>query len=220
MTRRAGGAQFFPMPTTSDDPKRADRGPGQAFDIVAFASSAGGVQALTEVLSRLPADFPAAIVAVQHLSPRHESLLSTVLGRKTSLRVADAEEGRRLGPGSVLIAPRDRHVTIGPGGAIHLTETEKVQHVRPSADVLLRSVAEVYGARAIAVVLSGTGHDAADGVRAIHRAGGVVVAQDEATSQFFGMPDAAIRTGDVAHVLPLEEIPETLARLVRGDRVR
>lgn len=182
---------------------------------MAFASSAGGIHALTEVLSRLPSDFATALVAVQHLSPTHESRLAAVLSRETTLQVADAREGERLEPGRLYLAPPDRHLVVGPEGVLHLADSEKIQHVRPSADVLFRSVAEVYGARAVAVVLSGTGHDAADGVRAIHEAGGVVIAQDPVSSEFFAMPEAAIRTGDVAHVLPLEEISDALVRLIR-----
>jgi len=99
-------------------------------------------------------------------------------------------------------------------GTLTLTDSELVNFVRPSADLLFESVAAAYGDRAIAVVLTGSGHDGALGVTAIKQRGGTVVAQDEASSEFFGMPSAAIKTGAVDFVLPLEEIAPTLAALV------
>jgi two-component system chemotaxis response regulator CheB len=188
-----------------------------AFDIVAIAASAGGVFALTQILSGLPGDFSAIIVVVQHLDPRHRSLMPQIFGRRSHIPVDSAVEGMEVQPGHVYLAPPDRHMLINRDGTVSLTQTELVNFVRPSADLLFESVAAAYGERAIAVVLTGAGKDGSMGVTAIKLRGGTVIVQDEATSQFFGMPSAAIRTGTVDFVLSLDEIPSALMTLVAGE---
>jgi len=187
------------------------------YDIVAIAASAGGVFALTEILGKLPADFSAAVVVVQHLDPRHKSLMPQIFGRRSNLPVYQAIEAMEVQPGSVYLAPPDRHMLINRDGSISLTQTELVNFVRPSADLLFESVAAAYGERAIAVVLTGAGKDGSMGVTAIKKRGGTVIVQDEATSEFFGMPGAAIRTGLVDFVLSLDEIPGALVTLMAGE---
>ncbi|HEX9445078.1 MAG TPA: chemotaxis protein CheB [Candidatus Binatia bacterium] len=187
-----------------------------AFDIVALAASAGGLKALSHILAALPADFPAAIVVVQHLDPSHRSMMADILRRHTELEVVQAEEGHRVRPGTAYIAPPNKHLLINPGGGVSLTQTELVHFLRPSADLLFESVAASYKERAVAVVLSGTGSDGSMGVRAIKKMGGTVVVQDEKSAEFSGMPSAAMHTGCVDLVLPLEEIPGALAALVRS----
>ena len=169
---------------------------------------------MSEILCALPADFPAALVVVQHLDPRHRSLMADILARRTVLDVKQAEEGDRLQPGTVYIAPPNRHLLVNPDATLSLSQSELVHFVRPSADLLFESVAASTKTRAIAVVLSGTGSDGAMGVRAIKKTGGTVIAQDEPTSEFFGMPGAAIHTGVVDFVLPLGEIAPALVTLV------
>jgi two-component system chemotaxis response regulator CheB len=185
-----------------------------AFEIVALASSAGGLAALTSVLSGLPGAFPAAVVLVQHLDPRHRTLLADMLGRSTALRVKMAEEGDRLSSGWVFVAPPNYHLLVHAGGGLSLSQSELIHFLRPSADNLFESVAATFPDRAIAVVLSGTGSDGARGVRAIKKAGGTVIAQDQDTSEFFGMPSAAIATGCVDIVLPLALIAPALVGLL------
>ena len=131
--------------------------------------------------------------------------------------VVHGEEGMQLEPDHVFLAPPDRHMLIKRRGTLTLTDSELVNFVRPSADLLFESVAAAYGDRAIAVVLTGSGHDGALGVSAIKQRGGTVVAQDEASSEFFGMPSAAIKTGAVDFVLPLEEMAPTLIALVAAQ---
>lgn len=140
-----------------------------AFEIVALAASAGGLRALSQVLAALPADFPAAIVVVQHLDPRHRSLMAEILSRRTALRVKQAEEGNRLTAATAYIAPPDRHLLVNSDSTLSLTQSELVHFVRPSADLLFESVAASYRDRAIAVVLSGSGSDGAMGVNAIKK---------------------------------------------------
>ncbi len=185
-----------------------------AFEIVAIASSAGGLAALTKVLSALPHEFPAPIAVVQHLDPRHRSLMAKILSTRTALRVKEAEEEERLEPGTVYIAPPNHHLLINPDGSVSLTHSELVHFVRPSADLLFESVAASYKDRSIAVVLTGSGSDGSLGVKAIKKMGGTVIAQDEYSSEFFGMPGAAIQTGNVDFILPLKEIAPALVTLV------
>jgi len=183
------------------------------FDVVALAASAGGLNALTQILAALPEGFPAAVIALQHLDPRHRSLMAEILSRRTALSVKEAEPGASLTVGCVLTAPPNQHLLINPSGAVSLTQTELVHFVRPSADLLFESLTASYKERVIAVVLSGTGSDGAMGVRAVKKMGGTVIAQDQ-TAEFFGMPNSAIETGDVDFVLPLNEIPGALRALV------
>lgn len=188
---------------------------GSIFDIVAVGASAGGLAALKRVLGGLPPDFPLPIVIVQHLDRRHRSLMADILSRTSPLTVKQAEEGDKLEPGCVYIAPPDNHLLVNADGTLSLTRTELVHFVRPSADLLFESVAASYRDRAIAVVLTGTGSDGAMGVRAIKQNGGTVIAQDEKTSEFPSMPLAALQTGSVDFSLPLDEIAGALVTLAR-----
>ena len=185
-----------------------------AFDIVAIASSAGGVTALSELLAELPSSFPSAILVVQHLSPNYVSHLAEILARKAQLPVKPAENGEKSRPGTIYVAPPDQHLLISADRTLSLTQTELVHFLRPSADVLFKSIAAAYGKRAIAVVLTGTGTDGAMGVKAIHQTGGKVIVQDPQTAEFNAMPKNAIATGSVDFILPLLEIAEKLIFLV------
>jgi two-component system chemotaxis response regulator CheB len=188
--------------------------PNAAFDLVALAASAGGLKAISQLLGALPANFPAAIVIVQHLDRRYRSFMADILSRRTGLHVKEAEEKDYLNPSNVYIAPPNHHLLVNPDGTLSLTQSELVHFVRPSADLLFDSVAASYKERAIAVVLTGTGNDGVMGVRAIAEMGGTVIAQDKETSEFFGMPNAAIQTGDVDLILSLSKIASALISLV------
>jgi two-component system, chemotaxis family, protein-glutamate methylesterase/glutaminase len=214
---REDGVSVPPAPTQSPEQERlAIRAglPRSPFEVVAIAASAGGLRALSVVLSALPAHFPASVAVVQHLDPRHRSMMADILSRRTTLRVKQAEEGDRLTAAMVYIAPPNRHLLISAGGVLTLSSSELVHFVRPSADLLFESVADTFKERAIAVVLTGTGSDGSMGVRAVKKMGGTVIAQDEATAEFFGMPGAAIHTGCVDFVLPLDEIAGALVTLM------
>jgi two-component system, chemotaxis family, protein-glutamate methylesterase/glutaminase len=198
---------------TYDAQKQPLNSLGPAFDIVALAASAGGLNALSQVLSQLPANFPVPVLIVQHLDPRHRSLMAEILSRRTPLQVKQAEEGDPLTAGIVYIAPPNRHLLVNPDRTLSLSQSELVHFLRPSADLMFDSVAASHKDRAIAVVLTGTGKDGAMGVQAIRKMGGTVIAQDEATSEFFSMPSAAIQMG-ADFVLPLSEIAIALVSLV------
>lgn len=177
-----------------------------AIHVVAVVGSAGGIGALQVVLAGLPAELDACVIVVIHLTPLAPSVLPAILGRATELRVEQASDGAPLEPGVVWVAPPDAHLLVDEHDMLCLDHSELVHHVRPSADVLLLSLAKNHRGPSTAIVLSGTGIDGAAGAAAVKRAGGRVLAQDEATSQHFGMPGAAILAGGVDEVLALDEI--------------
>ncbi|MCD1295226.1 chemotaxis protein CheB [Methanocella sp. CWC-04] len=183
------------------------------FDIVAIGTSAGGLKALTEVLSNLPKDFPVPILIVQHLDPRHKSLMAEILQRHSDMNIKEAEDGEDIKNSTVYIAPPNRHM-LTTDKKIELTKTEFVHFSRPSIDLLFDSVAADYKDRAIAVILTGSGMDGAIGIKAIKENGGTTIAQDSRTSEYFSMPDTAIKTGSIDFILPLNEIAGALVKLV------
>ena len=183
--------------------------------VVALVASAGGVVAILRVLAELPAALDAAVVVLLHLNPAYRSVLGEILGRQTVLEVRQAVEGDRLAPGTVFVAPPDAHLIL-VGRTLRLDHGPPVQHVRPSADRLLFSLADGEAAFHLAVILSGTGRDGTDGAIALRNAGGTVYAQDESTSDYFGMPEAAIHSGAVAQILPIDEIAPAVIGFVDG----
>jgi two-component system, chemotaxis family, protein-glutamate methylesterase/glutaminase len=183
------------------------------FDVVAVASSAGGIKALSVVLAALPEGLPVPVLVVQHLDPRHDTVLADILGRRTGLAVKLATDGEVALPGTVHVAPPNRHLLVDERGVLTLSAAALVHFVRPSADLLFESVAGAFGERAIAVVLTGSGSDGGMGARAVKTRGGTVIVQDPASAEFEGMPRAAVAAGPDLQ-LSLEEIGPVLSRLV------
>ncbi|HEY4125290.1 MAG TPA: chemotaxis protein CheB [Rhizomicrobium sp.] len=183
------------------------RGSGQ---LVAIASSTGGPGALQQIFSELPANFAAPILVVQHIAGGFaESLVRSLNG--TQLAVKLAEEGEMLKPGTVYIAPDNRHLGISSRNTVALSETPAIEGFRPSATFLFEAAAKAFGRQLTAVVLTGMGRDGVAGLRAVHEGGGTIIAQDRETSTVFGMPKAAIESGFVDRVLPLGAIARELA---------
>jgi two-component system, chemotaxis family, protein-glutamate methylesterase/glutaminase len=183
------------------------------FDVIAIGASAGGIEALHTVAASLPGDFPVPVLIVQHMDPRHKSLLAGLLGRRCRLRVKQAANEEEIVGGTIYIAQPDMHLIVRSGRLV-LTDTKQVHFSRPSIDLLFQSVADVYGDRAIGVILSGSGVDGADGIRAIKAKGGTTLVQDPATAAHTGMPQAARATNCVDFTLPIEEIGPALTSLV------
>ncbi len=180
-----------------------------------MAASVGGLNALSVILKSLPADFPAAIAIVMHMSPDHKSLLAEILSCRTELKVKQAQPGDLLCHSCVFVAPPNHHLSVGGNGILSLSSptAEKIHYARPSAEPLFASVAEVYGKNAIAIVLTGGDGDGSIGVGIIKDHGGMVIVQDRPTSQDFSMPESSIETGDVDFILPLDEIGPKLVEL-------
>lgn len=186
------------------------------FWVVATASSAGGMRALQSLLAELPADFPAAVLVVQHMMPGQRSLLAAILDRGCALPVHEAESGERIAPGRVYVAAPGRHLVLEPDLTLTLSHAAPEHHVRPSAEVLFASVARACGPRCAAVVLTGRDGDGSLRCSDVRTAGGTVIAQDPATAEYPWMPQSAIDTGCVSMVLSLAEIPAALQTLVAG----
>ena len=180
---------------------------------MAIAGSGGALAVLRELLARLPDRFPAAVVVLLHW-PANRPMELPSLERRSTLPITLAHEGQSLKPATVFLAPPGRHLLINPNGSFLLSQTPPLRFVRPSADLLFESLAASCGNRAIAVILSGGGADGSIGVKSVKAAGGAVIAQNQATAEHFAMPKAAIDTGCVDHVLPIQQIPPTLVSLV------
>jgi two-component system chemotaxis response regulator CheB len=183
--------------------------------IVVIGASAGGVEALLRLVRDLPADFPAAVCIVLHIPPDAPSLLAHILGRESKLPVAHAEDRQALVGGRIYIAPPDRHLLVGEDGMVQVARGPRENRHRPAVDPLFRSAALAFGPRAIAVVLTGTLDDGTAGALAVKERGGIVVVQDPAEALYPGMPQSVVRHVDVDHVVPINSMGETLARLVR-----
>jgi two-component system, chemotaxis family, protein-glutamate methylesterase/glutaminase len=194
-----------------DDPRAIAEDP---FRLVVMAASAGGIAALTEILAALTDSFPAAIAIVQHRAPRAPSLLAHVLDRRSALPVTDAIDGEPIRPARAYLAPANYHLLVNADSTFSLTQSEKVHGTRPAAEKLFESAAKNLKERIIAVVLTGGDGDGENGVRIVKKMGGLVIAQDEATSEFFGMPSTAIRTGAVDFIIPLPQIAPKLISLI------
>jgi two-component system, chemotaxis family, protein-glutamate methylesterase/glutaminase len=193
---------------------------GHGYPIIAMAASVGGLNALSVILGGLPANFPAAIAIVMHLSPDHKSILAEILDKRAQLEVREAKTGDFLCRSCVFVAPPNHHLFVAKDGRLKLSspDSKKIHHARPSAEPLFASVADVYKANSIAVVLTGGDGDGSFGVQIIKNKGGMVIAQDRPTSEDFSMPETSIRTGDVDFILPLEAIAPKLIELVTVGR--
>jgi two-component system chemotaxis response regulator CheB len=188
--------------------------------VVALCASTGGPGALRELLCALPSPFPVPILIVLHIGRPFGGAFAAWLDAQTGHRVQEARGGERLEqlPGRVLLAPPDRHLVVGAGGALHLSDAPPRHSCRPSVDLLLESLARECGPRALGCLLTGMGRDGAAGLLALRRAGGRTIAQDEATSVVYGMPREAVALGAAEQILALPAIAPAVAALLRaGD---
>ncbi len=198
----------------STDATHDDRDAGGRVRVVAVAASTGGPAALHRLLGQLPMDTDVPVLVVQHIADGFSEGLATWLGSGTALPVKLAEHGEPLVGGVVYVAPCGRHLAVDVRRSVVLAEDVPVDGFRPSATVLFRSVAAVYGRAAAGVVLTGMGQDGCEGLAALRRAGGRVLAQDEATSVVFGMPGAVVKARLADVVAPVDGLANCLAKLV------
>lgn len=189
--------------------------------VLAIGASTGGPQALFEFFSSLKMTPGVPVVIAQHMPPTFTSILAEHLRRATGLACEEGREGERLTPGKVYIAPGDHHMIVetkGDGVFIRINQDPPENFCRPAVDPLFRTVARVYGAAALGVILTGMGSDGLKGSSAIVAAGGTILAQDEATSVVWGMPGAVSTAGLASAVLPLGEIGRAAAKFIGGRR--
>ncbi|GAB2694053.1 protein-glutamate methylesterase/protein-glutamine glutaminase [Thalassiella azotivora] len=206
----AGAPLRLATPRTHRDP----------FQVLAIGCSTGGPDALATFLAALPADLPVPVVVVQHMPPVFTRQFAQRLDRQLPLTVVESAGGERLLPGVVHIAPGDHHLEVARRGDGVLTRTHQgppENFCRPAVDVLFRSVADVYGARVLAVVLTGMGSDGRRGAERVVADGGAVLVQDEHTSVVWGMPGAVATAGLAEQVLPLDDLGPAVAQRLTGD---
>jgi two-component system, chemotaxis family, protein-glutamate methylesterase/glutaminase len=190
--------------------------------VVAIGASTGGPRALQEILPSFPGDFPAPILIVQHMPPGFTAPFAQRLNNLCAIEVREAVQHEALQPGVAYIAPAGQHMRAVPAfSKSHPTlaldtQPDNLMHI-PSVDVLMKSVAEVFGSTALGVILTGMGNDGAEGMTAIHRQGGLTIGQDEASSAVYGMPRACAELGILSCVVPLSKIP---AQILKATRLR
>lgn len=208
-----GWAVVAPTPGT-------ERGPWET-PCVVIAASTGGPAALLKTIPKLPR-LSASVLIVQHIPAYHTTHLARELAARSAIPVKEAGEGERLMGGVAYIAPGSMNLTVSARGSVTLAPAAKKLAGCPSADIAMASVARYWGSRCLGVVLTGMGRDGAEGVRAIRESGGVVIAQDEASSLIYGMPKAAVETGCVDVVVPVGRLPEAIEAGLRqiGDHGR
>ncbi len=188
-------------------------------DIVAIASSTGGPMALGELIPKLPKNFPVPIVITQHMPKEFTTSFASRLNSSSQLEVVEGFDGLTLKPGRVVIAPGGSHLIVKRrNGAMvcGLSDAPPVLSVKPAANIMFMSVADEYGGNVLCVILTGMGRDGTDGGIALHRKGAYVIAESQKTCVVYGMPKAAVDAGIVDEVLPLNEIPDAMVRLVKN----
>jgi two-component system chemotaxis response regulator CheB len=190
--------------------------PRASVRIVAIGASTGGPQALREILSHLPAGFPVPVVCVQHIGTGFLAEMVAWLAEVSHLSVRQAAQGEVPQGGVVYFAPEDAHLELDGEGRFDLSPAPPCDGHRPSITVTLRAVARRFGAGTVGVLLSGMGRDGAEGMADIAAAGGVTIAQDEASSVVYGMPREAVALGAAQQVLPLEQIAPALVALANS----
>lgn len=186
----------------------------QAFYVVGIGASAGGLEAFEQFFSHMPADSGMAFVLIPHLDPTHKSILADLLKRYTTMEISQAEDGMKVKPDTVFIIPPNKDMSI-LHGTLQLLEPAEGRGLRHPIDFFFRSLAEDWKEKAVSIVLSGTGTEGAQGLKAVKGEGGLVLAQDVKTAKYDGMPASAIATGLVDYVLPPDKMPGHLLRYIR-----
>jgi two-component system, chemotaxis family, protein-glutamate methylesterase/glutaminase len=185
-------------------------------DIIVVGASAGGVEALSRLVADLPADLPAAVFIVLHISPHSGTALPRILDRRTKLVVGHPYNGERIEPGRVYVAVPDHHLIVGPG-VVRVANGPKENGHRPAVDTLFRTAAASYGPRVVGVVLSGTRDDGTAGLRVIRARGGVGIVQHPSEALFPGMPLSAVAGDHPDWVVPVGEIGALLSKLAEEE---
>ena len=209
--RKVKGA---PSPSARPERPEDPSPPPTLFPVVGVGASAGGLEAFAQLLRNLPSDSGMAFVLVQHLAPKHESILASILARETPMSVREATDGVPLEPNHVYVIPPNQDMILSDGHLV-LQPRSAIGGRHLPVDLFLRTLAAVQGSQAVAVVLSGTGNDGTLGCQAVKAAGGISFAQDPTSARYDGMPRSAIAAGCVDFVLPPAGIARELTRLGR-----
>jgi two-component system chemotaxis response regulator CheB len=200
-------------------PKPKARGKVPFIDVIGIGCSTGGPSALAELIPKLPADLRVPVLIVQHMPARFTASLATSLARRSNLRVMEAEEGRPLRAGEVLVAPGGKHLEIAMQDSepfVRLTTGKPVNSFRPSVDVLFKSLASALPGKALSIVMTGMGSDGLEGVKAIRQGGGWCIAQDQASCAVYGMPRSVVESGEADEVVALDDLAKRLQEIAKA----
>lgn len=212
--QNAGGSKAAPKAPVSNRPAPTS-GLDQRFPVVVLAASTGGPATIMRIAPGFTRDFPAAVILVQHMPATFTTQFAAQLAEFTEIRVKEAEANESLQPGTLYICPGGQHLRVTPTGRIQLDgSTGRINGYLPNIDATMETVAAFAGPLSIGAVLTGMGNDGANGAKAIKSAGGLVLAQDEATSVIFGMPSEAIKTGAVDQVLGIDNVYAAIEKRV------
>lgn len=216
-TIQNAGAGSKPAPAKANPRPEAGSGLDQRFPVVVIAASTGGPATVMRIAPGFTSDFPAAVILVQHMPASFTSQYATQLAEFTEIRVKEAESNESLHPGTLYICPGGQHLRVTPSGKIQLDSTTgRINGYLPNMDVTMESVAAYAGSLSIAAVLTGMGNDSANGAKAIKSAGGLVLAQNEATCVIFGMPAEVIKAGLADQVLGIDDVYPAIEKRVVG----
>ncbi len=186
----------------------------KAYKAIVIGVSAGGLRAIIELFKNLPSDYPFPIIVTQHLYPTEDSCLAELLNRITALHVKEASDKEDVKAGNIYLAPPNYHLLVERNETFSLSNDEKVNHSRPSIDVMFESAAYVWGDLLIGIILTGANSDGAKGIKIIKEFGGLTIAQDPEKAEHPAMPLFAINTGAIDKILNLNEINAFLINLV------
>jgi len=220
ITEKIKAAYYANLPALKEikyTPTKFIRPMVSTFKVVVIGSSTGGPKALSYIIPKIPREFEAPIIVVQHMPEGFTTAFAERLNSISNINVKEIEDGEEIKSGNIYIAPSGFHTIVNEEQRFLLTRDKPIHGVRPAVDKTMVSAANVFLHNTIGVILTGMGKDGAIGVRRIKAVGGKVISQDEKTSVIYGMPKAAFETGCVDEVLPLEKIPEGLIRMVSGD---
>jgi two-component system, chemotaxis family, CheB/CheR fusion protein len=187
--------------------------------VVGIGASAGGLETLEAFFHTIPTDSGMAFVIIQHLSPKHKSIMAALLDKHTNMTVREIEDATPLEPNCVYLNPPNKNVAIF-NQVLHLMEPIKTGAINMPIDYFFRALAEDQTEKAIAIILSGTASDGTQGIKAVKGEGGMVMVQDPGTAKYEGMPRSAIKTGLVDFILPVEQMPERLMRYIKHPVIK
>ena len=214
---QSAGACAKPAAAPKAGPRPAAGTSDQRFPVVVLAASTGGPATVMRLAPGFTRDFPAAVILVQHMPATFTSQYAAQLAEFTEIRVKEAESNESIAPGTLYICPGGQHLRVTSSGRIQLDDTSgRINGYLPNMDVTMESVAAYAGPLSIAAVLTGMGNDGTNGARSIQSAGGLVLAQDEATCVIFGMPAEVIKAGVVDQVLGIDDIYQAIEKRVLG----
>lgn len=187
------------------------------YSAVVIGVSAGGMNALGQILPALPEDFPLPVIIVQHISPQSDNYMIRHFDQISKIKVKEADEKEEIKPGTAYFAPPNYHLLVEEDHTFSLSTEDRVNFSRPSADVLFESAIDAWCDRLIGIILTGANNDGSKGLKKIHECGGLTIVQEPGNAEVPAMPEAALRLSPVDHILKIDEIAPLLIRIASKE---